>query len=77
VGGSVTSPKFFGGSNIFTFSEQQYFVWGNTSQSTKRQEMPEIQEPSHLAPLATPMPASDLLVPCGGTGARGHHIGDP
>jgi len=42
VGGSVASPQFFGGSNIFTFSEQQYFVWGNASQSTKRQEMPEI-----------------------------------
>jgi len=28
-------------------------------------------------PLATPMPAGDLLGPCGWPGARGHHVGDP
>jgi len=53
-------------------SEQQYFVWGNTSQSAKRQEMLEICAPCHLA---TPMPADNLLGPCGRPGARGHYIG--
>jgi len=60
-----------------SFSEQQYSVWDNTSQSTKQQEMLEIREPCHLAPLATPMPADDLLGPCRQPGARGHHTGDP
>jgi len=42
-----------------TFSEQQYFVWDNTSQSTK-QEMLEIWGSFHFVPLATPVPADDL-----------------
>jgi len=57
-----------------TFSEQQYFVWDNTSQSPKRQEMLEICEPCNLA---TPVPADNLLGPCGRPGAYGHHNGDP
>jgi len=34
--------KIFFEPNILTFSEQQYFVWDNTSQSAKRQVMLEI-----------------------------------
>jgi len=73
VGSSVASLKIFFTPNILTFSEQQYFVWDNTSQSAK-QEMLEI---CWLCLLATPMPADNLLGPCGRPGARGHHIGDP
>jgi len=51
-----------------TFSKQQYFIWDNTSQSTKPQEMLEMS--------ATPRPADDLLGPCRRPGASGHHIGD-
>jgi len=60
--------------NILTFSEQQYFVWDNTSQSAKRQEMLEIWGPCRLA---TPMPTDNLLGACGRPGARERHIGDP
>jgi len=35
-------PKLLEGANILTFSELDYFVWDNTSQSTKRQKMLEI-----------------------------------
>jgi len=66
--------KIFFEPNILTFSEQQYFVWDNTSQSTKRQVMLEIWWPCLLA---TPMPADYLLGPCRRPDARGHHIGDP
>ena len=60
--------------NILNFSEQQYFVWDNTSQSAKRQEMLEIWWPFLLA---MPMPTDNLLGPCRWPGARRHHIGDP
>jgi len=60
--------------NILTFSEQQYFVWDNTSQNAKRQEMLEI---CWSCLLATPMPVDNLFGPCGRPGACGHHIGDP
>jgi len=35
----VASPRFFGGTNMLTSSEQQYFVWDTACQSTKRQDM--------------------------------------
>jgi len=35
MGSSVASLKIFCGTNILTFSEQQYFVWDNTSLSAK------------------------------------------
>jgi len=57
-----------------TFSEQQYFVWENTSQSVKQKEMLEIWWPCLLA---TPMLADNLLGSSRRPGARGHHIGDP
>jgi len=67
------SAKFFGGPNILNFSELQYLVWDNTSQSTKRQKMLEMWREWH--PLATPMPTGDLLGPCRRPGAHGHHVG--
>jgi len=57
-----------------TFSELHYFIWDNTSQSTKRKNARNL---TRISPLATPMPAGDLLGPCGRPGARGHHVGDP
>jgi len=56
-GSSVASPKFFWRKpNIFTLSEQQYFVWHTVLQSTKRQNMQEIfRGMASLAPMAAPM----------------------
>jgi len=47
------------------FSELHYFVWDNTFQSTKQQKMLEIWRE---CPLATLIPAIDLLGPCGRPG---------
>jgi len=70
----AASLKIFFEPNILIFSEQQYFISDNTSQSAKRQGMLETW---WLCLLATHMPADNLVGPCGRPGAHGHHVGDP
>jgi len=63
------------GGNVLTFSEQQYFVRGNASQSKKRQGMLEIWGTMapllstwlRLCPRVTHMVHADDLVPSGTT----------
>ena len=67
-------PENFFESNIWTFSEQQYFIGTTPLKVQNDKKMLQIWVPCHLA---TPMPAHNLLGPCGRPGAYGHHIGDP
>jgi len=57
VASGAASPRCWGAPNALTLSEQQYFVWFNAAQSTKRQEILEILGGvSRLGPsLATPV----------------------
>jgi len=64
--------EFFWGPNIFTFSELKYFVWDNTSQSTKRQKCWKFD--ANGAPWLRLCPRATYLAL---SSARGHNVGDP
>jgi len=56
-GSSVTSPKFWGGANTWTLSEQQYFVWDTACLSKHKMTRyaRNFWDMIPLASLATPM----------------------
>ena len=77
TGSSAASPKSWG--KYLDFQRATLFCLGQrlSNHTTTRIAKHFVGSWPPLPPLATPIPAGDLLGPCKRPGARGHHVGDP